>query len=150
MSSSGKWRVYIKHMVQDSVRGETIYRNDSRTWCNRCDSNQYEDLIHMLWNCLELQAVWEWVRNTIIAAAGLSTNFQFTPAQALLGTKVVNGGARFPLRLWEVLQGHAVWEIWKSKLKCGYDHIIQPLQTTIVLIWSKICQYMKIGWHSFL
>jgi hypothetical protein len=137
-------------MARDSIRGETIQRDDSRCFCNRCEEDQHEDLLHLLGGCSASQEVWDWVRETLIKAGNLNPNFVFTSAQVLLGAKFTNGGHNFPLKLWEVLRRQALWEIWKSFLDTEFHGVRQTAQTTIAHIWSRICSYMMVGWTGLL
>jgi hypothetical protein len=78
----------------------------------------------------------------------ISGNYQFTPAQTLLKAKVQNAGVNFPIKLWETIQGQALWEIWKGKGGCHFELIIPPVQQITASIWSKIREYMHIEWQD--
>lgn len=82
----------VTHKMDRNIdRSEVVTRDDCRTWCTRCDWSQHEDILHMLWACLELQDVWSWAQKLLqLANEDQYRGFQLTPTQALLSAKLVN------------------------------------------------------------
>jgi hypothetical protein len=154
----GKWCVglrpqrdtFLSIMAKNSIRGEKIKRNNSREFCIMCNTQSHEDILHMIWDCSHAQEVWCWVTKAIITAAGISQNFQFTATQAILGAKVLNGGKKFPQKLWDILRGHVMWETWKSRLRMENNHTVQGVRKTVIFTWARVRHYMRIDWKRLL
>jgi hypothetical protein len=145
---STKHYVYTRCMADDQEAGEIVPRTDRRTWCERCTLQSHEDLLHLLWSCPESEKIWTWVREVLILTGRLKGNFSFTAAQALLGAKIDNAGRTFPYKLWEVIRGHAVWEIWVSRDRLHFDKHPVSFQEVVYSIWSMLRQYVRIDWMA--
>jgi hypothetical protein len=143
---SMKHYVYNRGMADDQEEGEIVPQNDERTWCERCPLKIHEDLLHLLWHCPESERIWNWVKEMMIATGNLKESFLFNAAQALLGAKIVNAGKTFPYKLWEVIRGHTVWEIWLSRDRLHFDKQEVSFQEVVYNIWSVLRQYVKIDW----
>jgi hypothetical protein len=135
-------------MADDQAPGEIVPRTDKRTWCERCMLEYHEDMLHLLWSFPESEKVWTWVKEVLIIIGRLSGNFSFTAAQALLGARIVNAGRSFPYKLWEVLRGHAVWEIWLSRDRLHFEKQLVSFQEVVHNIWSMLRQYVRIYWTA--
>lgn len=83
----------------------------------------------------------------LILTGRLKGNFSFTAAQALLGAKIVNAGRTFPYKLWEVIRGHAVWEIWVRD-QLHFNKYPVSFQEVVYSIWSMLRQYVQIDWMA--
>jgi hypothetical protein len=110
---------------------EPIRRNDPQTWCDCCQEGRHEDLLHLLWECQESIVIWDWIYIVMTEVGGRGTRFSATPAQALLGAKIHDAGRLFPEKLWEILRGHGIWEIWIARDKLVMDDTIVTREEVI-------------------
>jgi hypothetical protein len=142
--------VFSQGWVRDISRNEIIKRCDSRTWCERCPDNAYEDLVHLFWKCSESQAIWEWVFALMRKVGKFrASDWEFTMAQVLLGAPIKNVGRKWPRHLWEVLRGQTTWEIWFTRDKQLFDQVQTSREGTVMKIWTQIRQYLVIGWSKY-
>jgi hypothetical protein len=129
---------------------EQITRNDPRTCCDRCQDAQHEDLLHRLWMCPASVVIWEWIFLVMTEAGKCSSRFTASPAQGLLGTKIHDAGRQFPEKLWEIVRGHGMWEIWLARDKLVMDNITVSREEIIHKTWFSVRQYLDIGWDDLL
>lgn len=64
-------------------------RADPRWWCVRCPNGAHEDFLHCLWSCPKSEEIWGFIEELMLKARGdLSSQFQISAAQALLGAPI--------------------------------------------------------------
>lgn len=78
------------------------------------------------------------------------SDFPFSIANAMIGEPLRNVRNDTPIRLWNLLQGEANWQIWKARCSLVMDGVEVQRQGIQIRIWKELRLHIKIDWGKLL